>query len=109
MNFHLSSMTLTAAASVLSTADPAITPAVLREALKSYKPEGAVVNQPKSRLLTRRDAADRLHVSLQSINRYLRDGILRSVKIGKRLVRIDPASIDELIQMQTATPATREA
>ena len=43
MNIHLSSMTLTADASVLATADPAITPAVLREALKAYKPEGATI------------------------------------------------------------------
>ena len=103
MNIHQSSMTLTAAASVLATADPAITPAVLREALKAYKPEGATIEQPKQRLLTRREAADRLSVSLQSVNRYLRDGILRRVKVGPRLVRIDPASVDELIQMQTAT------
>ena len=103
MKVKTNTTTLTAAASVLATADPAITPAVLREALKAYKPEGAVVDQPKQRLLTRREAADRLSVSLQSINRYLRDGILRRVKVGPRLVRIDPASIEGLLQMQPAT------
>lgn len=103
MKVKTNTTTLTAAASVLATADPAITPAVLREALKAYKPEGATIEQPKHRLLTRREAADRLSVSLQSINRYLRDGILRRVKVGPRLVRIDPASIEGLLQMQPAT------
>ena len=103
MNIRISSMTLNAAATLFQAENPGFTPAVLREALKAYKPEGATIEQPKQRLLTRREAADRLSVSLQSVNRYLRDGILRRVKVGPRLVRIDPASVEGLLQMQTAT------
>lgn len=53
-------------------------------------------------LLTREEAAEKLGVSLSTIDRYLRDGTLRRVKIGKRIVRIESAQIESLIQPEPA-------
>ena len=47
--------------------------------------------------------AEVLQVSIASINRYVKAGTLRAFKIGKRLVRIDPASVEALLQVAPAT------
>lgn len=39
-------------------------------------------------LLTRKEAADRLHVSESTVIRLIRAGALTEVRIGKRVVRI---------------------
>lgn len=53
-------------------------------------------------LLNREEAAEKLGVSLSTIDRYLRDGTLRRVKIGKRIVRIESAQLESLIQPESA-------
>jgi excisionase family DNA binding protein len=53
-------------------------------------------------LLSREEAAESLGVSLSTIDRYLRDGTLRRVKIGKRIVRIDAAQLSSLVQPEPA-------
>lgn len=77
---------------------PGITFAGLLEALKRRECSAAVAASSTIRKpLTRHDAAAILQVSIPSINRYMRAGTLRSFKIGKRLVRIDPASVEALL------------
>lgn len=55
-------------------------------------------NVTDSGLLSREQAAEKLGVSLSTIDRYLRDGTLQRVKIGKRIVRIQSEQLDSLIQ-----------
>lgn len=56
--------------------------------------------------LTVRQAADRYQQSPQTIRRRIADGTLTARKFGPRLVRIDPASLE---QFGAALPTEREA
>ena len=47
--------------------------------------------------LTRRECAELLGVSVNSVNRYIKNGKLKAVNISLRLVRIDPESVRELL------------
>lgn len=47
--------------------------------------------------LTRRECAELLGVSVNSVNRYIKNGKLKAVNISPRLVRIDPESVRELL------------
>lgn len=48
-------------------------------------------------LLTKREAADRLRVSLRTIDRYLADGTLTPVRLSSRATRIMSSDIQALI------------
>lgn len=87
---------LAAATGMLQPFVPELTPQGLLSALKSHEagqPAAATADKP----LTRKEAAALLSVSLNSVNRYMNTGLLRRVKIGPRVVRIDPASVRELL------------
>ena len=75
---------------------PELTATVLVESLKHREPTPAAPTF--RRPMTRREAAEFLQVSLASINRYAKAGTLRAYKISKRLVRIDPRSLEALLQ-----------
>ena len=47
--------------------------------------------------LTRRECAGLLGVSVNSVNRYIKNGKLKAANISPRLVRIDPESVRELL------------
>ena len=85
-----------AATTMLSPYFPKLTSAGLVEALSRNEPEitAPAIRKP----LTRFEAAEILQVSVATINRYLRDGVLRRNKVGKRLVRIDPACVEALLK-----------
>lgn len=92
---------LAAATGMLQPFIPELTPQGLLAALKSHdagQPAAAIAEKP----LTRKEAAALLSVSLNSVNRYMNTGLLRRVKIGPRVVRIDPASVRELLDNGTA-------
>ena len=87
---------LAAASGMLQPFVPELTPQGLLAALKNHEaghPAAATAEKP----LTRKEAAALLSVSLNSVNRYMNTGLLRRVKIGPRVVRIDPASVRELL------------
>lgn len=84
---------------------PELSATGLVEALKHREPTAAAPTIRKP--LTRREAAEILQVSIASVNRYVKAGTLRAYKISKRLVRIDPASVEALLQTQIA-PVTVE-
>ncbi|WP_294508145.1 helix-turn-helix domain-containing protein [uncultured Victivallis sp.] len=92
---------LAAATGMLQPFIPELTPQGLLAALKSHdagQPAASIAEKP----LTRKEAAALLSVSLNSVNRYMNTGLLRRVKIGPRVVRIDPASVRELLDNGTA-------
>ena len=47
--------------------------------------------------MTRQEVCDYLSISLSSVNRYMKDGRLKAIHIGPRLVRVDPSSVQNLI------------
>ena len=94
---------VTTAVSVLQPYCPDLSPAGLIEALKRIDQPRPVA--PPRKPLTRHQAAEILQVSLASVNRRIKDGTLRSYKISPRLVRIDPASVEALMQGERQTTA----
>ena len=80
---------------------PNITTQDLIDALKkqlNQKNEIKIPSAIPERPLTRQEAAALLAVSLNTVNRYMNTGLLRRIKIGPRVVRIDPASVRKLIK-----------
>jgi excisionase family DNA binding protein len=61
--------------------------------------------RPDSSLLTRKEAAERLHVSESTVVRLVRDGAIAEARIGKRAVRISSASIDAHIRARLGPAA----
>jgi len=49
-------------------------------------------------LLTRDEAAERLHVSESTVVRLGRAGSITEIRVGKRGIRIDPASVERYIR-----------
>ncbi len=84
---------LSAATGMLQTYIPELSPRYLVTALKAYDPEELTVVRQR-RPLTRKEAATLMSVSIPTVNRYLKSGELKKIKMGKRLVRITPESIE---------------
>jgi len=57
--------------------------------------------QTTTRLLTRREAADRLAVSQRKLDQMIAEGELPRAKIGSS-VRVDPEDLDKLIASKKA-------
>ncbi len=78
---------------------PELTGDDVDSAIKAYTAgKGKESRQQPQNLLTRQEAAERLRVSLPTINRMLNDGRLKRSSLGSsRLVRISEASIEALI------------
>lgn len=89
---------LTAATGMLQPFIPELTPQGLLAALKNHDAGQPAAVTVAEKPLTRKEAAALLSVSLNSINRYMNTGILRRVRIGARIVRIDPASVRDLLK-----------
>ncbi len=83
---------LAAACGMLQPFFPELTPQGLLSMLNAEKSE-----KQMERPLTRRQAAALLSVSLPTLDRHIKSGILRASKIGPRVVRVDPASVRELL------------
>jgi excisionase family DNA binding protein len=49
-------------------------------------------------LLTRAEAAERLHVSIQTVRRLGESGDLDEVQVGPRAVRVRGSSVDRLVR-----------
>ena len=88
---------ISAAAGMLAPYYPGLSVPVLVEALK-HRDQHQQPTPTFRKPLTRREAAEVLQVSLATINRYIKAGTLKASKIGKRLVRINPASVEALMQ-----------
>ena len=55
-------------------------------------------------LVTREEAAEMLRVSVSTVDRYLKDGLLPKSKVGTRLVRISRSAVESFV-----TPEVRGA
>jgi excisionase family DNA binding protein len=71
----------------------------LRRAFTPWK--GLLVSRSKPRaseLITTNEAAKRLNVHRNTITLWIAEGKLKAYKVGGRLVRIDPDSLDNLVK-----------
>ena len=84
-----------AAAAMFSPYIPEINPQNLIQALRDFS--SGKENENIERPLTRKEAAEILSISLPTVNRLLNSGILRRIRISRKFVRIDPASVKNLI------------
>lgn len=83
-----------AAAAMFSPYIPEINPQNLIQALRDFSSgKGGDIEKP----LTRKEAAEILSISLPTVNRLLNRGILRRIRVSRQCVRIDPASVKNLI------------
>ena len=85
---------------------PELSPAGLIDALKNLN---ATPKKSKTNPLTRRQVAELLQISIASVNRRIKDGTLRAFKVGQRSVRIDPTSVEALMQSERVIAAEPEA
>ncbi len=85
---------------------PELTPTKLVAALKSY---GADKEEQKStmweRPLTIKETCALLGVTVPTVNRLVKRGLLVKYNISVRAVRIDPASVRKLLNMEPAKEA----
>ena len=91
---------LAAATGLLQPYIPELSPQGLVSALKAY--QGGAPAAPMEKFLTRKEVAELLSVSMNTLDRYIRQGILTSVNVGPRVVRIDPASVRALLEGRAA-------
>lgn len=101
-NHNLEPTTLSGIATLLQPMYPELTGDDVHSALKAYaagkktgKDKGS--RQQSDTLLTRKEAAERLKVSLPTVNRMLNDGRLTRYRLSSRIVRVSEASIEALI------------
>ena len=88
---------LTAATGMLQSFVPGLSPQSLVAALKNHEDNARNDGKQTEKPMTRQDVAALLGVSLNTINRYLNNGVIRRVHIGPRIVRIDPQSVRNLL------------
>ena len=89
----------TAAATVLFPYIPGLTPSILVDALETYNPNAASDKDARPKKpLTRKEAADALGVSIQSVDRYLAAGRLTPVRYSARAVRVSAESVYNLMK-----------
>ena len=91
----------TAATAILQPYYSDLSPENLLEALRNRNktaPSSPTIRKP----MTRKQVAELLGVSLATVNRMMRRGALRSYKVSLRSIRIDPRSLEALLQ---AAPA----
>lgn len=91
---------LTAATTMLQQYVPDLTPKSLVSALKVYVPGETLqlhTNAPE-KPYTRKEVCSLLGISLMTLHRLMKDGVLRKINISKNIVRIDPASVRNLLE-----------
>ncbi len=96
INSKISTDILGAVSKILEPYIPELTATPLVKALKTFEHTQEAHTQPAVPL-TRKEAAALLKVSLPTIHRFIRAGLLTRVKIGQRLVRITPESVENLL------------
>ena len=88
-----------AAATILRQYAPEITMDFLKSAILEYY-HSADSNDKKAmvqRKLTRAECSQILGISMNTLSRYIQNGYVKTIKLGPRLVRIDPDSVRNLL------------
>lgn len=102
---RINSQVLEGAVALLKSAVPEITPESLVAALKEYGIDEPAQNLSIERTLTINETCALLQVRRITLNKYIKTGRLRAVKLGRRTVGITPDSIREFLNMEPAKEA----
>ena len=98
-NLHVPPEIVTAAVTMLSPYISGLNPGALLQALETYNPNATSDKDARPKKpLTRKEAADALGVSIQSVDRYLTAGLLTRVKYSARAIRISADSVYRLMK-----------
>ena len=98
-NLHVPPEIVTAAVTMLSPYISGLSPGALLQALETYNPNATSDKDARPKKpLTRKEAADALGVSIQSVDRYLTAGLLTRVKYSARAIRISADSVYRLMK-----------
>ena len=97
---------LVAATSTLQQYVPELSPKSLVAALKSYNSDSSqsLANAPE-KPYTRQEVCNLLSISIPTLHRMIKAGAVRKIIVSKNLVRIDPASVRKLLNMEPAKVA----
>ena len=85
-----------AATAMLSPYAPELSPSGLVAALKAYNVKDTKKSEEKP--FTRKEVAELLGLSVQTVNRMLNRGVLKRIHVSQRAVRISPQSVRELLE-----------
>jgi len=88
---------LTAATSLLQPYAPDLSPTSLVRAIKAYKSETPTEANTISRPMTRKEVAELLGCSLQTVVRYMNEGKIQRIILSPRSVRIDRQSVQDFL------------
>jgi excisionase family DNA binding protein len=89
---------LGAAVSLLKAFCPELTPEQLAKALDGVPATETAAKERPAKPYSRKEAAEVLQVSLNTVNRYMNTGLLRRINIGPRHVLIDASSVQALLE-----------
>ena len=95
-------------ATALSTAVPGITGSTLLKAIENFAPDengeakGIPPKDALVRPMTIKEAAQFLKMSVATIHRLMRKGLLRRIRLSSKLVRVDGKSIRQLLETKEA-------
>ena len=92
--------TISAITMMLQPHIPEISPQSLIAALRNYGNSTESKKCSAQRPLTRAEAAKLLSVTPLTISRYVKRGKLRKICLSPRSVRVDPESVNTLLQCQ---------
>ena len=96
---HVPPEIVTAVVTMLSPYISGLSPGALLQALETYNPNATSDKDTRPKKpLTRKEAADALGVSIQSVDRYLTAGLLTRVKYSARAIRISADSVYRLMK-----------
>ena len=59
------------------------------------------MNENINKLLTKKEAAKYMNVSIRTINRWIKNGTLPYIKFSKRIIRISTESLSKIIDDYT--------
>ena len=99
---------LDAFASALSPAVPGITGRTLLKAIENFSPDenGEEKGRPPGdelmKPMTIKEAAQFLKMSVATIHRLMRKGLLRRIRLSSKLVRVDGRSVRQLLEAKEA-------
>ena len=77
---------------------PGLTPATLVDALKTYTNASPEKSARPQKPYTRKEAADLLHLSLPTLDRYLASGKLARIRLSAHATRVSAESVHSLMK-----------
>ena len=99
---NITPSTLAAVTTLLQPHCPDLSPTTLVKALKSYQATATTeANNAISRPMTRKEVAELLGCSLQTVVRYMNDGKLQRIVLSPKSVRIDRQSVLDFLSGAT--------